>query len=119
VQLSVADGIQRLNAENTKSASLSIGPKFGKCIVFVHVLGLRPFDLIEDEGECRALVGHWSTGRKTLPSATLSTTKLTWTDLRSNPDLSGERHASSYSAVNTLLSVIKTSQLMMYRKYRK
>ena len=57
VQISVADGVQRLNAENTESASLSIGPKFGKCIAFVHVLGLCPFDLFVDESDCRALVG--------------------------------------------------------------
>jgi hypothetical protein len=57
VQTSVADGVQRLNAENNDSASLSSGPKFGKCIAFVHVSGLRPFDLFVDEGEYRALVG--------------------------------------------------------------
>ena len=30
---------------------------------------------------------NWSTGRKTSPSATLSTTHLKWTDLVSNPRL--------------------------------
>jgi hypothetical protein len=57
VQTSVADGAQLLNVENTESASLSSGPKFGNCIAFVRVPGLRPFDPFVDEGAYRALVG--------------------------------------------------------------
>jgi hypothetical protein len=37
-----------------------------------------------------------STGRKTCPSATLSTTNPTWTDLGLNPGLRGERPATSF-----------------------
>ena len=57
LQTSVVDGVQRLNAENPESASLSSGPKFGNYTAFVHVPRLRPFELFVDEGEYRELVG--------------------------------------------------------------
>ena len=57
LQTSVADGVQRLNAGNTESASLSSGPKFGKYTAFVHVPRLRLFEIFVDEVEYRALVG--------------------------------------------------------------
>jgi hypothetical protein len=38
---------------------------------------------------------NWSTRGKTCPSATLSTTNSTWTDLVSNPGLLGERPATN------------------------
>ena len=33
VRTSVADGVQRLSAEDSGSTSLSTGPKFGKCVI--------------------------------------------------------------------------------------
>jgi hypothetical protein len=39
--------------------------------------------------------GKPTTHRKTCPSATLSTTNLTWIDLGSNPGLRGERPATN------------------------
>jgi hypothetical protein len=52
-----------------------------------------------------------TTRRKTCPSATLSTTNLTWTDPGSNPGLRGERpatnrlsHGTAYSEVVTIYS---------------
>jgi hypothetical protein len=38
---------------------------------------------------------NWSTGRKTCPSATLSTTNPTWTDPGCNPGLRGDRRATN------------------------
>jgi hypothetical protein len=54
-----------------------------------------------------------STRRKTFPSATLSTTNLTWTDPGSNPDLCGERPAT-----NRLSHGITCSYSMTYRPDR-
>jgi hypothetical protein len=54
-----------------------------------------------------------STRRKTCPSATLSTTNLTWTDPGSNPGLRGERPATNRlshgtAQIRTLLCVKET-----------
>jgi hypothetical protein len=53
------------------------------------------------------LTGKPTTRRKTCPSATLSTTNLTWTDPGSNPGLRGERPATNClshgTAINTSL----------------
>jgi hypothetical protein len=53
--------------------------------------------------------GKPTTQRKTCPSATLSTTNLTWTDPGSNPDLGGERpvinHLSHGTAIPAVLAV--------------
>jgi hypothetical protein len=48
-------------------------------------------------------------GKKTCPSATLSTTNLTWTDPGSNPGLRGERPATnrlSHGTGKTSLSIL-------------
>jgi hypothetical protein len=43
--------------------------------------------------------GKPTTRRKTCPSATLSTTNSTWTDLGLNPDLCSERKHVSYELI--------------------
>jgi hypothetical protein len=47
--------------------------------------------------------GKPTTRRKTCPSATLSTTNLTWTDLGSNPGLRGERPATNRLSHGTVI----------------
>jgi len=77
---------------------------------------------------------NWSSGRKTSYSGSLSTTNPTRTDLGWNNGLSGERPATNrlrqFKSANRLrntwnqclprskhtVSVIKTSQLMLYRE---
>jgi hypothetical protein len=55
--------------------------------------------------------GKPTTRRKTSPSATLSTTNLTWTDPGSNPGLRGERPATNRLSHGTagILSLLNTT----------
>jgi hypothetical protein len=56
--------------------------------------------------------GKPTTRRKTCPSATLSTTNLTWTDPESNPGLRGERPATNRLSHGTAVYVILLSDLV-------
>jgi len=56
-----------------------------------------------------------STQRETCPSATLPTTNLVWSDLRSIPGLRGERLASNRVALNMYLVLSYIQRLSPYR----
>jgi hypothetical protein len=55
--------------------------------------------------------GNQSTRWNTCPSATLSTTNLTWTGLGSNPSLRGERPATNRLSHRTTWIVLKKTQV--------
>jgi hypothetical protein len=64
--------------------------------------------------------GKPTSRRKTCPSATLSTTNLTWTDPGSNPGLRGERPATnrlSHGKAKTYVKFIGVSRTTEFSSY--